>query len=149
TVLDQQQTQVLFADTLDLLLREHYEGKHDYSGELKEVVQSHFNGWDQPLRHFIARLHDFTQTRPAPGQWFAQSFAQLSRESAPEWHALYAHALQDWCAWWIPYLRNLPAENKNAHACAAILEKASLKNDSTVAAQICARDAEEHWARKK
>jgi ATP-dependent helicase/nuclease subunit A len=149
SVLEPQQAKVLFLSMLDLLLREHYRGLHEFSGELKEVIRSHFGGWDKPVRDFVERLHEFTQTRAAPEKWLVQTEAYLAREQCPEWHEWYAATIREWCQWWTPFLQSLPAENKNAQACASILEKGCLKADLTVAAQIQARDHDKYWNRKK
>jgi ATP-dependent helicase/nuclease subunit A len=147
SVLEPQQAKVLFLNTLDLLLQEHYEGRHDFSGELKTVIQTHFGGWDKPVRNFVEQLHEFTQTRPAPERWFADTEAFLSREQCPEWHEWYNNTIREWCNWWLPYLRRLSI--KNAQACASILEEACAKADLNVAAQISARDDKKFWDGRK
>ncbi len=147
-ILEPQQSKVLFHHTLDLLLEEHYKDEHDFSGALKEVIHTHFGGWDQPLRAFVQRLHEFTQARPAPVEWFEQTVVQLSRSQCPEWHQWYAQFIQEWRDWWLPYLRSLPVENINAHACACILEEACAKADISVAEKIADRDRPECWMRR-
>ncbi len=147
SILEAQQAKVLFLTTLDLLLQEHYEGQHAFSGELKNLIQTHFGGWDKPVRDLVERLHEFTQTRPAPEKWFTETEAFLSREKCPEWHAWYNNIIQEWCKWWLPYLRRLPI--KNAQTCASILEEALAKADLNVAAQITARDDTPFWDGRK
>jgi ATP-dependent helicase/nuclease subunit A len=122
TVMDQTQAEMLLLSTIDAILQEHYAGEHPFSGELQELIRVHFNGWDKPLRQFIRELHHFTQTRPDPSRWLENQLRVLAGNDSSHWRAWYRETLQEWCTWWLPYLRSLPAENVNAHMCAKLLE---------------------------
>ncbi|HEV8541793.1 MAG TPA: UvrD-helicase domain-containing protein, partial [Verrucomicrobiae bacterium] len=70
SVMEPDQSRILFLNTLDLLMQEHYAGQHPFSGELKEIIRTHFGGWEQRVRDFVEQIHAFTQTRPDPSGWF-------------------------------------------------------------------------------
>lgn len=147
SILDETQAGVLFLNTIQEVLREHYAGLHSFSGELKEFLRSHLRGWDKPLIEFVRKVHEFTQTRPDPEGWFARQMAALDRNDHAPWELWHAQAVRDWCAWWLPWLRQLPESNTNAHACAEQLAAACETADASVLARVLERDG--CWPSKK
>jgi ATP-dependent helicase/nuclease subunit A len=147
SVMPQEQAEMLFLITFETLLSEHYLGAHSFSSELKEILRSHFLGWDKRLLALTKRMHHFTQTRPNPESWFKAQFQRLSSATAAEWHAWYAETVRDWRAWWEPYLASFPTENKSAHECATVL-KAARPGDaaSSLRALLEIRD---RWPKRK
>src|SRR5262245_33151688 len=84
TVLEPHQAKVYLRHTLETLLREHYEGVHELSPELKTLIRTHHAGWDRPVRDFVEDLHEFTQTRPNPEGWFTRTIEELAQPSCPK-----------------------------------------------------------------
>jgi len=146
-VLAAEQAKLLAEETLEELLNEHYAGQHDFSKELQQVIRARFQGWDQPLREFVRKLHEFTQTRPDPESWFERQQAGLENDTCADAELWLAAAIREWRGDWLPHLRRLPPENTNAQACAEILEQGG--EDLGTVARILARDAENYWPKKK
>lgn len=121
-VLQEQQSHILFSETLDELLREHYEGLHANSPAVQKYILEQENGKDDQLRKLIREIHNFTQSRPDPAGWFARQRELLEKKAPEQWQEWLIEALQEWCGWWLPLLRSLPAENSNAAHCVELLE---------------------------
>ena len=125
SVLDENQTQRLGAETLDKLLREHYGSSSPESVAVLALIRDYANGWDQPIRESILRLHDYTQTRPDPAGWFKREIAQFSRPEPEQWRQWLAEGCVAWRERWLPVLAAEAGENKNARHCADILQRSS------------------------
>ena len=138
-VLPGEQAEMLFHEVFEQALNEHFAGKHDFSGAVQAVMRSHFRGWEKPLREFIRKLHHYTQTRPGPEAWFAKQIEQLLGDGVPMWRRWYEEAVEEWCAWWAPYLASLPVENENARHCAELLQAALKTRDLAVIEAVLAR----------
>jgi ATP-dependent helicase/nuclease subunit A len=147
TVMPGEQAEMLFWEAFEELLREHFAGEHDFSAALQEVLQTHFGGWDKPLREFIRKLHHYTQTRPGPEEWFTEQIGQFESDGTARWRQCYERAVREWCAWWAGYLASLPAENENGRACAELLQAALTTRDLGVVSAVLAR--KECWNRRK
>jgi ATP-dependent helicase/nuclease subunit A len=147
TVIPPEQAEMLFLITFEELLSEHYLGAHSFSAELKEVLRTHFGGWDKRLLSLTRRTHHFTQTRPNPEGWFEIQFQRLSNVESTEWRQWYAQTVANWCAWWQPYLASLPQDNENAHHCAALLKSACETGDLSVARAVLER--RDCWPKNK
>ena len=139
SVLPAEQAEMLFHEIFDELLNEHFAGKHDFSGDLQNLIVEYFGGWEQRLRDFIRKLHHYTQTRPGPDEWFVKQIAELSADGVKTWRNWYATSVVDWCHWWCPYLESLPAENENARHCAELLKSAVETRDIAVVKAVLAR----------
>ena len=140
TVMPAEQAEMLFLVTFEELIAEHYAGKHRFSAALKELLQSHFGGWDKRLHSLVRQLHHFTQTRPHPEKWFGAQLERLDSERCEEWHRWYAEYVRSWREWWHPYLASLPEENENAHHCAELLRNACRVGDMSVVTAVLARE---------
>ncbi len=149
SVLEPHQARMYFHNTLDLLLREHYEGAHESSADVKELIRAHYGGWAKPVRDFVEQFHEFTQTRPNPDAWFQNTLRQLEQTQCEPWRQWRRAALTEWCEYWAPYLEKLPPENTNAAACALLLRNALQMGDAAVATEILARDGADCWPKRK
>jgi ATP-dependent helicase/nuclease subunit A len=140
SILDDSQARVLFLKALEELLAEHYAGLHPFSGELKEFIRAHLRGWEKPLIEFVRKTHDFTQTRPNPRGWFERQLETFRQPDCGLWEQWHEEAVREWCAWWVPWLRQLPEANTNAAVCAELLDQACKTGDPEVIARIIERD---------
>ncbi|HEX7859158.1 MAG TPA: UvrD-helicase domain-containing protein [Verrucomicrobiae bacterium] len=147
SVLAAEQAEMLFHEAFDEILGELLGGTDEFPTAFQGVLRTHFNGWEKPLREFIRKLHHYTQTRPAPERWFDAQLERLASRDASHWRAWYDQALNEWCAWWAPYLASLPAENENAGICAQLLQTALKKRDTNFLRTVLARD--ECWEKKR
>jgi ATP-dependent helicase/nuclease subunit A len=144
SIMDEQQSAMLFSETLEDLLDEHYAGKHPNSEEVKDFIWRKFRGWDMPLREIIKEIHEFTQTRPQPEKWFREQIANFEAEDCAHWRQWHQDFTRSWCAWWLPFLKDLPAENTNAHVCAELIANA-LESGSIRLSELATRDHIECW----
>lgn len=146
-VIPAEHAEMLFSSTFDELLHEHLAGTDPVSLALKDVLRTHFRGWDQLLRDLIRKLHHFTQTRPDPEGWFQSQVTALSSADCHQWRAWYAETITRWTQWWLPYLESLPVENENARECVAIFKKASKSGAANFLKTILER--KECWPKNK
>lgn len=149
SVMDEAEAQVLFGATLDEILKEHYDGKHAFSAALLDFVRENLNGWDEGLKEFVRKLHNYTQTRPNARGWFKRQLEIANDAGASQWQAWYREAVQTWCESWLPFLRSLPPENENAQNCAELLEAACSNGDYRVASLIVERSNLACWPKGK
>lgn len=149
SVLEAERSSILFEETLDEMLDDYYAGKGENSTEVLSFMREHFNGWDAPLREFLRKIHQFTQARPAPDEWFARQIAWHERESCPEWALIYQQFLDEWRSEWLPYLESLPPENENAHFCANLYKRQRTPGDFSLYGEIMAREDVSCWPKGK
>ncbi|HXG48042.1 MAG TPA: UvrD-helicase domain-containing protein, partial [Methylomirabilota bacterium] len=124
TVLDPDQARLLAAETLNEMFRAHYAADSPESDAVRQLVEEHGGGRDQPIRELILRLHEFTQTRPDPEGWFARELERFAQTDPLVWRQWLHAGFETWRQRWQPCLRAQAAENANAHTCAAWLEGA-------------------------
>jgi len=152
SVLADEQTQLLARESLDAVLEKHYRGDTPIAAAVQELIQKEGRGWDQPVRDLIGRVHAYTQTLPQPDAWFETQEKIFQNSNPQDWEKWLIDALHLWRGDWLKILLAQPAENVNAHQCAAALQnlrdESSREEFSVALAQIL--EAEKVWpARKK
>lgn len=85
-ILSEEEAHLLEEDTLDDLLDQHYRGRHEWSGQVRELIESHGRSSDDPVRALVLRLHHYTQTLPDPEGWFRDQGEMLDAKEPARWH---------------------------------------------------------------
>jgi ATP-dependent helicase/nuclease subunit A len=143
SVYAEEKEKLLFAETVRELFERHYRGEFPNSKEFQKLVLEDFGGRDDRLRDLLRKIHEYIQTRPGPNAWLDRQIAFYEGAECPEWKTWYREALTGWRDWWVPYLRSLPTENTNGHACADLLDVPTLDDD--LPATIAAREDKKCW----
>jgi ATP-dependent helicase/nuclease subunit A len=129
-VLDEDQARLLASESLDELLRMHYEASTPASEDVLRLIQDYAAGWDVPIRELVLRLHEYTQTQPDPEGWFTRQLSLFSQTEPGHWRQWLDEGFADWCERWLPVLRGQPLQNSNARQCAEVLQRAASRTGS-------------------
>lgn len=152
-ILDEGESRQLANETLDEQFTAHYEGKKDFSPAVQELIQVHGGGRDEAIRKLILRLHNYSQARPDAAGWLADQRAKFSTATTTEWQGWLTQAIQDWCADWLPVLKNLQAENVKAAELIGLLSqfKADIPRGaaSEILSEIAAADLTANYPKGK
>ncbi len=152
TVLDEAQSQLLAAETLDTLLQRHYAGETPNAGAVQQLILTQARGWDSALRELVLRVHEYTQTRADPEDWFQCRLVSFSQLKPDEWEIWLLQGVAEWRRTWLETLQTVPPENVNAQQCRAALSRLPDNASRAQAAPILAEilSADDNWpARKK
>jgi ATP-dependent helicase/nuclease subunit A len=122
-VMAEEEARLLADETLDGILQEHYAGETESAEAVRQLIQTHGRGWDQPVRALVLRLHHYTQTLRDPEAWFASQLAMFQSPSPGQWRNWLEAGLRDWRDEWLASLEAEDAENKIAAQCAALLRE--------------------------
>ena len=123
-VMDDADSKLLAAETLDELLDLHYAGKTDSSAAVRSLIHDHARGDDRPIRSLILGLHNHAQSLPDPEGWLAEQMASFEKEGAEAWIGLLLSGFSGWREQWIEVLGPHAGENPNAAQCLAALSEA-------------------------
>jgi ATP-dependent helicase/nuclease subunit A len=144
-ILPEEQVRLLEQQSLGFVLDQVYSSQSPSSAAIQKLIQTQGGDWDQPTRELILRLHHYTQTLRDPAAWFAAQTALFQEVEPTTWRRWLKDEFARWRTLWLPVLRDQPADNKNAAACAKAL--AGLPDNPTAAqcadvlAAIAAADA--------
>jgi ATP-dependent helicase/nuclease subunit A len=120
-VMPEEEARLLAEETLDGILKAHYEEKTGAAQAVRELIETHGRGWEVPVRMLVLRLHHYTQTLRDPGGWFASQLAMFEKPGPDQWLVWLAEGLCDWREQWQPRLDAEGGENKIAAQCAGAL----------------------------
>lgn len=120
-VLPEERARLLQRQSLDLVLDKTYAADTPSALAIQRLIQAQGGDWDRPVRELIVRLHDYAQTLRDPTAWFARQTAHFEQTEPVAWLRWLMDELSSWPKAWLPVLRALPAENKNAAQCAQAL----------------------------
>ena len=120
-VLDAGEARLLADETLDEELQAHYAGQDELAGAVQKLIQIYGSGRDQAIRHLVLRLHDYAQTRPDTGGWFARQIERFASPAPDEWREWLLGGIQAWRDEWLPVLENLKIGNEKAAECLGVL----------------------------
>jgi ATP-dependent helicase/nuclease subunit A len=121
SVLADEEARLLAEETLDGLLRRHYEGRTKIAGAVQDLIQTQGRGRDKTVRALVMRLHRYAQTLPSPASWTREQLALFGRAQPASWRQWLRAALGEWRQQWLPALEAL-AGNDPAAACATALK---------------------------
>jgi ATP-dependent helicase/nuclease subunit A len=125
--LETAQAAVLRHETLDSLFETYYEAKNERTKAVRNMLIEWFRGDDREAREIVSRLHEFTQTRPNPQQWFETQRALLASRDPEHWRRGYVRATDDWVARWRPLVESQPpAGNPARGKILALMDKLNL-----------------------
>ncbi len=122
-VLTEEQAQLLKLEVLGELLDWYYEGDGKCPQTVQQFVLDHGSGKDDDIRNLVLEIHEFRQSLRDPDAWLAAQVELHSRTEPVDWENWLAGCFPEWRSFWLPVLDGLPAENTNAHACAAELRQ--------------------------
>jgi ATP-dependent helicase/nuclease subunit A len=150
-VLPEERARLLERQSLDLVLDENYASESLSALAIQQLIQAQGGDWDLPVRELILRLHHYSQTLRDPEAWFADQTARFQQPEPKVWLGWLMGELSGWRKAWLPVLRALPAENKNAAQCAqalaALPERPERSQFASALEAIGRADAE--WPRPK
>src|SRR6266511_1268866 len=122
SVLDERQSRLLAAETLDEILQAHYAGGTLEAAAVRRLIQEQARGWDVPIRELVLHVHEYTQTRPDPAGWFSRELARVERTDPEHWRQWLLEGVQMWRELSRPLLRAQDPGNVKAAQCARILD---------------------------
>ena len=152
TVLDEAQSQLLAAETLDAILQRHYAGETANAEAVQQLILTQARGWDSSIRELVLRVHEYTQTRSDPEDWFQRQLVSFSQLKPDEWESWLLQGVAEWRKTWLETLQTVPPENVNAQQCRDALSRLSDNASRAQAAPIMAEilSADGDWpARRK
>ncbi|MBU6402981.1 MAG: UvrD-helicase domain-containing protein, partial [Verrucomicrobia bacterium] len=115
-VLERVQAELLMAATLEAIFQQHYRGTTPADAAVQELIQTYGRGRDQPIRDWVRRLHEYTQSRPDAQAWLQRGL-QLCRPSLPQqWEDWLRGGIDSWLQAGRELLRRQPTENTTAQA---------------------------------
>ena len=123
TVMPEEEARLLAEEIMDGILQGNYTGETESAGAVRQLIQAHGRGWDQPVRALVMRLHHYTQTLRDPEAWFTAQLAMFESPAPGQWQAWLIEGLRDWRDEWLPQLDAEEAGNKLATECADLLRK--------------------------
>jgi ATP-dependent helicase/nuclease subunit A len=138
-VMAEEEARLLADDTLGEILQEHYAGKTESAAAVRQLIEIHGRGWDQPVRALVLRLHHYTQTLRDPAAWFAAQLAMFQSPAPVQWRVWLDEGLRDWRKQWLPRLEVEGGKNKIAAQCAAVLRELPDKSIREKAAEALAQ----------
>ena len=133
-VMDDADSKLLAAETLDEMLDRHYAGKSETSAAVQALIHDHARGNDRPIRSLILALHNHAQSLPDPEGWLAEQMAGFDDESSEKWAELLTSGFSSWREQWLESLTPLAADNPNASQC---LDTLSAVSEAAAREQIC------------
>ncbi len=122
-VMDEADSRLLAAETLDDLLDRRYAGRTPDAEEVRSLIQDLARGDDRPIRSLILELHAHAQSLPDPDAWLQSQRRAFECESADRWLSLLAEGFTEWRAHWEEVLEQHCDENPNAAQCLAALHE--------------------------
>lgn len=122
-VLTEEQARLLELEVLGELLDRYYEGDGGWPQTVQQFILDHGRGEDDGIRDLVLEIHHFRQSLRDPDAWLAAQEKLHSRPEPADWENWLAGCFPEWRSFWLPVLDGLPAENTNAHACAAELRQ--------------------------
>ena len=151
TVLEETQSRLLATETLDAILQRHYAGETTNAGAVQQLILKQARGWDSLIRELALRVHEYTQTLPAPEDWFARQLASFRQPTSGQWESWLLDSLAEWRKAWLETLQTVPPENGHAKQCRDALDRlpddANRAQAAQALAQILAADG--NWPDKK
>ncbi len=123
TVMPEEEARLLAEEIMDGILLGNYTGETESAEAVRQLIQAHGRGWDQPVRALVLRLHHYTQTLRDPEAWFTSQLAMFESPAPGRWQAWLLDGLRNWRDEWLPRLDAEEAENKLAVQCADLLRK--------------------------
>ena len=121
SVLSEEEAHLLAEETLSAILEKHYAGKTNDAESVQQLIQAQGRGSDKLIRQLVLRMHHYTQTLPAPGQWFDLQSDQFARPEPEQWRQWFQTAARQWREQWLPVLKAASSGNPVARDCSKIL----------------------------
>jgi ATP-dependent helicase/nuclease subunit A len=151
TVMPEEEARLLAEETMDGILESSYTGETESAEAVRQLIQAHGRGWDQPVRALVLRLHHYTQTLRDPEAWFTSQLAMFESPAPGQWQAWLMDGLRNWQDEWLPALEAEGTDNKLAVQCADLLRKLPNPPGREEAAKALAQilDAERNCPRGK
>jgi ATP-dependent helicase/nuclease subunit A len=123
TVMPEEEARLLAEEIMDGILQGNYTGETESAEAVRQLIQSHGRGSDQPVHALVLRLHHYTQTLRDPEAWFTSQLAMFESNVPAQWQAWLVEGLRNWRDEWLPELEAEGTENKLAGQCADLLRK--------------------------
>jgi ATP-dependent helicase/nuclease subunit A len=151
TVLDEQQTRPLIQQILDQLFEHHYAGEKEVDRAVQRLVRVQGRGSDDYIRGLILKLHRYSQSLAAPGQWLEGQRTMFSQSEPVQWREWFISGFLEWRALWLPVLGRFAGNSAVALAAKALanIPSATQTSDAARALQSikAADDDEKNWPR--
>src|SRR5262245_42305340 len=144
SVLDDTESHLITQETLEKMLCRHYAGSSQNAEAVQQLILAQSQGWDQPIRDLVLRLHEYTQTLSEPEKWFRQQFAEFQSATPNRWLPWLLEHITRWRKDWTEVLGGIPAESLHAQRCLRALcslpEPASRADAAAMLRNILAAD---------
>lgn len=121
TVLTDGQRRLLMEETLELLLRRHFQSGDPFSKAVKEMLIIYGRGAECSIQELLFQLHEYVQTRANPEAWLRTQTSLFEREEPIQWQTWFADAFRQWRERWQRDLQAQPASNSRARDFVRIL----------------------------
>jgi ATP-dependent helicase/nuclease subunit A len=141
-VMDDANSKLLAAETLDGLLDKHYSGKTPDALAVQNLIHDLARGNDRLIRGLIMSLHAHAQSLPDPEDWLDAQSRMFESEQPEHWLAWLSEGVLNWSAKWRETLAAQSEENVNAAQCLKALSGLSATPESDQIAETAARIAE-------
>jgi len=122
-VLPEEEARLLAHETLDAILREHYEGEGALAGAVQDLIQTEGRGWDKPIRALVSKLHNYTQTLPDAAGWFEDQIKMFESTEPQQWRVWLDEFAAAWRESSLDFLKGFGAGNILAVKAAEALQK--------------------------
>ncbi|HLH53229.1 MAG TPA: UvrD-helicase domain-containing protein [Verrucomicrobiae bacterium] len=126
-VLPEHEARLLANETLDDLLRAHYQGEQPLDEAVRQVVRAYGRGSDRSIRTLVLRIHHYAQTLPDPAGWLTAQLNCFSEAEPVAWRQWWSEAVAGLPGQWLATLQPLISSNGLAAKCASTLEAALAK----------------------
>ena len=154
-VMPEEEARLLAEETLDSLFLGHYAERYAGSAAVQRLIQSHGQGWDQPIRALVLRLHRYSQALPDSAGWLEGQLRRLAAPDPSQWRAWWAEAATALPGEWLPRLEawapGNPVAGQSADTLRRLTPGAPVEVVSAVFSQIaghrtqCGRGKKKLW----
>ena len=124
-VMESADATLLAHDTLGELLAARYAGSSPEDAAVRALVRSHGGGNDENLRHWVLRLHAYTQSLPDPAKWLDCQTAAMLAPTPGVWLGHLVFAAELWRCEWLRLTHDHGTANPKALEIEALLQRES------------------------
>ncbi len=122
-VMPQEEARLVANETLEQILKEHYEAQSGESAAVRELIASYGRDGDGAVRRLVLRLHEYSQTLPDPQGWLRAQRSFFASAEPAAWDEWLKNKIGEWRNEWTETLASGAHDNQVGQACLQILKK--------------------------
>lgn len=123
-VLDESQAALLSRQVMDQIFEQRYQAGSDRTEEFHHLIRTTGHGSDAALRRLALRVHNFVRTLASPEAWLRGQWEGFQDPQPTMWKQWLVRGFPGWARTSLEILRSQPPDNRQALACASVLETA-------------------------